>query len=173
MATQNLISIDLETLDTKTNAVILEVGIVVGDLAGNVLAEMQLFPEVHEQIVAGRSVSGNTILWWFQQKDEIIKMQASGKRYSVAQSLIELQDFLGPYLDNSLVLGNAPTFDCEILSDFMGMKPWPFYVERDVRTARMALNSREKYNNIHGHSGHADAMAQYMDFVTFLRKFGE
>lgn len=173
MATQNLISIDLETLDTKTEAVILEVGIVVGDLAGNVLAEMQLFPDVHQQIAAGRSVSGNTLLWWFSQKDEIIKMQANGRRYSVEQSLVELDQFLEPYLDGAWVLGNAPTFDCEILASFMGRKPWPFYAERDVRTARIAVPNSERFNNVHGHSGHADAMAQYMDFVTFLRRTSE
>lgn len=167
---KKLVSIDLETLDTKTSSVILEIGIVVGLEDGTVLEKFQVFPTIEDQIAAGRTISGDTILWWMKQDEVIVQEQGNAKRRSHADCVQHVHDFLAGHLADALVLGNAPSFDCEILADFLGGKPWAFYLERDVRSARMAVPKAEQFKNHAEHSGLADAMAQYMDFVTFLRK---
>lgn len=167
---KKILSIDLETLDTTTTAVILEIGIAVGDTDGNVIEEFQMFPDIQEQINEGRTVSGSTILWWMKQDEAILGTQHTASRFSLEEVRAELESFLWKHSPGSYVLGNAPSFDCDILSDFLGKKLWPFWVERDVRTARMKVPQEERAPNHAEHCASADALAQYHDFVTFLKK---
>lgn len=166
---KKLLSIDLETLDTAATAVILEIGIVVGTDDGTILEKFRIFPEVSDQLKNGRTISADTILWWMKQDGVIINEQGNAKRMSHEQSVVELVNFITPHLD-ALILGNAPSFDCDILASFIGYKPWQFYMERDVRTARIKVSASERAPNNAAHSALADAEAQYRDFVTFLAK---
>lgn len=167
---KKILSIDLETLDTTRTAVILEIGITVGDETGKVIEQFQIFPNVSEQIAAGRTVSGDTVLWWMKQDGVIQAEQANAKRYSVDDTRAELESFLKQHADAQYVLGNAPSFDCDIVADFLGHKPWNFWIERDVRTARMKVSMGERFDNKAEHSGLADSEAQFHDFVTYMKK---
>lgn len=167
----NLISIDLETLGVDRDSAILEIGIVVGDDNGNILERFQVFPDLDEQLANGRRVSGDTIMWWFKQDSVLMQEQATAKRLSMQACIEEVTRFLKPYLapgGKTLVLGNAPGFDCDMLSDFLGVKLWPFWAERDVRTARMKVPFEKRAVNHKKHCALADAEQQYADFVTFL-----
>jgi hypothetical protein len=165
---KKIVSIDLETLDVQTNSVIMEIGIVVGDDNGMLLEQFRMYPNINQQIAAGRSVSGETILWWLEQDEQARLSQVNGKRSDCDVVRAEFEDFYSRHKDAGFVLGNAPSFDCDILSSFLGYKPWGFWIERDVRTARMAVPRDQRYVNHQQHDALADAMAQYMDFVTFL-----
>lgn len=165
---KKIASIDLETLDVRSTGVILEIGIVVGDDQGKVIEQFRMYPDIQEQIDQGRSVSASTILWWFEQDESVRMLQKKAKRHSYTQVCDELHKFLAKHKDMDLMLGNAPSFDCDMLASFLGEKPWPFYIERDVRTARMAVPVDQRYPNTQAHDALADAMAQYRDFVSFL-----
>lgn len=167
---KKILSIDLETLDTTRTAVILEIGITVGDETGKVIEQFQVFPDVNAQIKEGRSVSADTILFWMKQDTVIQAEQANAKRHDLEFCRDELGDFLKRHADAQYVLGNAPSFDCDIVADFLGRKPWNFWVERDVRTARMKVPGEERFVNHAEHSGLADSEAQFHDFVTYLKK---
>lgn len=164
---KKLISLDLETLDTATSTVILEIGITVGTLKGEVVEQFRMFPSVDEQLHEGRTVSGSTILWWFGQDSAAIASQGAAKRSPLVEVRRELATFLAKY-DGSYVLGNAPGFDCDIIGDFLGGKPWKYSNERDVRTARMLVPQEARFDNKAKHNALADSEAQYYDFVTFL-----
>lgn len=163
-----IVSIDLETLDVTTTAVILEIGIVVGDDQGNVIEQFRMYPDIQEQIESGRSISGSTFLWWMQQQDAIRSSQVTAKRRYKEEVVDEYLKFMSGHTGMSRVLGNAPSFDCDILSDYIGTKLWDFWMERDVRTAREVIPKCVRYVNHQEHDALADAMAQYMDYITFL-----
>ena len=66
--------IDLETLDTRPSAVVFQVGVLVfqdilgGDTRGNLILEKKIFHlDILEQIMAGRTVDQDTVLWWAEQ----------------------------------------------------------------------------------------------------------
>lgn len=67
--------VDLETLSTDTNAVIVSAGIVMFDPhTVNTIEELDdedrtlyLFPDMGEQMDRGRKIDVNTIQWWFDQ----------------------------------------------------------------------------------------------------------
>lgn len=164
-----IVSIDLETLDVTTTAVILEIGIVVGDDQGNVIEQFRMYPDIQEQLAANRSVSGDTFLWWLEQ-DEIARCNQTGQsRKSKDEVAREYLSFITPHIDrDTRVLGNAPSFDCEILSDYIGTKPWNFWQERDVRTAREIIPRSMRCVNTEAHNALADAATQYNDYITFL-----
>lgn len=161
-------SIDLETLDVRTEAVILEIGIVIGDEQGTVIEQFRMYPDISEQLAEGRTISGSTVLWWMEQEEGARLPQVKAKRSSCESVRTELANFLAGHADINFMLGNAPGFDCDILASFLGIKPWPFWIERDVRTARMMVPSNKRHSNFQEHDALADAHAQYMDFVTFL-----
>lgn len=164
-----LLSIDLETLDTSVSAVILEIGIVIGDASGNTIEKFSIFPDINEQIADGRIVSGDTFCWWLKQEQAARMAQATAKRVSVQHAIEETTGFIEKHLnDVKFVLGNAPSFDCDILTDFLGVKLWEFWAERDVRTARMILAPHERAKIAVEHSAVDDAEAQMIDFAAFL-----
>ena len=169
MAAKKLISIDLETLDVTPNAVILAIGIAVGDTDGAILEKFQVFPSIQEQLASGRSVSGDTVVWWFDQDDGAREEQSKAKRLPVAECTSHIQAFFARHSDFHFVLGNAPGFDCDMLGSFLGGKLWEFYHERDVRTARMKVRMEDRAPNHAEHSALADAIAQLQDFATFYR----
>lgn len=163
-----IVSIDLETLDVKTTAVILEIGIVVGDDQGNVIEQFRMYPDIQEQIEQGRSVSASTFMWWLEQAEPTRLHQVDGKRRPQQEVIDEYLKFMSGHAGMSRVIGNAPSFDCDILSDYIGVKLWDFWMERDARTAREVIPKSLRYVNHQEHDALADAMAQYMDYITFL-----
>jgi len=167
--TRKLVSIDLETLDVLESAVILSIGIVVGDSQGNVSEKFHIFPNIQQQIAAGRTISGDTIMWWLGQDEDARLEQMKSKRFGYKEAIDETLLFLERHSDASLYLGNAPSFDCDMLANFLGTKPWKFYQERDVRTARMIIPEKARAVPHLAHSALADAEAQYLDFVWFFK----
>lgn len=164
-----LLSIDLETLGTSESAVILEIGIVVGDLSGKVIERFSIFPSIDDQIANGRVVSGDTFCWWLKQSSEARKAQYDAKRVSMEHAVDMTIEFINKHMPGTkFVLGNAPSFDCNILVDFLGAKLWEFWAERDVRTARMMLAENQRAKIAVEHSAVHDAEAQMLDFATFL-----
>lgn len=156
------ISIDLETLDTKPTAAILAIGII--DSHG---CRVHVLPSVSEQLQTGRTLSDDTLAWWLRQSDaarealqgERISLAAASK--AVTSYFKEAKEVYGEYR----VWGNAPSFDCDILGHFLGAKQWPFYLERDVRTAREVLSSRTAPDT--AHSALSDARAQLKDVLRY------
>ncbi|RAH37444.1 3'-5' exonuclease [Halomonas sp. SL1] len=161
------ISIDLETLAKGPDAAILAIGIV--DSYG---VAFSCSPSVAEQVAEGRAVDDDTLHWWFQQSDE-----ARGMLVAKPDSLKAVREHVRDYFqqarenyDAIRVWGNAPSFDCEILGHFLGGKPWRYYHERDVRTAREILDRRTQPRIAHSALG--DAEAQLADVLRFRQAKG-
>lgn len=133
------IMLDIETLSTKTNALVLTIGVVKFDPFSDELHDgLHIKLSIDEQISLNRSVLKDTVVWWESQDKEIIEQTFSPEnRISVREGLLQLTEYI-----NSANIGNiwgqGYGFDMTVLSslyeDVWLEVPWKFYQERDSRT---------------------------------------
>ena len=128
--------IDLETLSTKPNAVILSIGAVEFDIeTGDIGESFFININVQDCLNHGLEVEGSTIVWWLEQSDD-----ARSKITNSHAAMLEdaLDSFTAFFKNNYQVWGNSARFDLGILHnayDKVGKRtPWNFRKERCVRT---------------------------------------
>lgn len=143
------IMIDLETLSTKTNGSIIEIGAIAFDINdGGTIGRFDVVIKPEEWSKNGRHISGDTILWWFQQSEEARSRFAKSKSYSLKRALELLTEFIESY-PYPVVWGNGSTMDITLLQsayEYFDMPlPWQFRNVRDLRTI-VALNPSIKDN---------------------------
>lgn len=112
-------SLDIETLDTATTAVVLSIGICRFD-------EIKTGPflhvglEIEEQLIAGRTISDNTYHWWVEQLIGMSESPFPKERSSIRSALGDLNGFIyanteGNPLSNAYLWVRGPHFDWSIL----------------------------------------------------------
>jgi len=132
------IMLDLETLGTSSNAVIVSISAVVFDRAtGETGAEFEVGVNLDEQLAKGAVIDGSTVMWWLTQdkeaQDELTRLEP----LQVDESLDLYKAFVRQAgVDD--VWGNGATFDNVILSNLFKRHergyPTPFWADRCVRT---------------------------------------
>ena len=133
------VMLDLETLSTRPNAVILSIGAVKFDPFTqriDVDEGLDLRIDVDEQTALGRDVQEETVKWWETQPPEVQEAAFN------PDGRIGLQDFIRAL--NKFLVGadniwaQGPAFDIVILEDLyrqLGIPtPWQFWQIRDSRT---------------------------------------
>jgi len=176
------VMVDIETLSTRSNAVILSIGAIKFDRNGKVPAspaDMDTFcvRVARESCeVLGMHVDPETLQWWSTQpaavRDEAL--EDTSERLTIKDAMTQFAAWVGK---SELVWGHGDDFDCVILSNAFekcGMKtPWKFWNTRDTRTlfdiagVRNAdLPSDSKHHPIH------DCYRQIVGVVMSLRKLG-
>jgi hypothetical protein len=133
------VMLDLETLSTRPNAVILSIGAVKFDPFTNridVDEGLDLRIDVDEQSALGRDIQEETVKWWETQPKEVqnAAFDPDGR--------IKLNDFIRSL--NKFLVGadniwaQGPAFDIVILEDLYRQlsipTPWQFWQIRDSRT---------------------------------------
>ncbi len=133
----NEIMVDLETMDTKPTAAIVAIG-AVAFCDGEIFDEFYVNVSLQDNVDCGRTISGDTIMWWMSQSDA-----ARGALKRDCSSLwAALHQFSGWLQANGveLVWGNGAAFDNVILEDaFRSVNhglPWKFYNDRCYRTVK-------------------------------------
>jgi hypothetical protein len=134
----NDIMIDMETLDTSPNCVILTIGAVRFDPKGNgVVERLELRPTIEEQTEKyDRIINEDTLRWWGEQSPEALEeAMGDGGRISFSESMEALYKFCW---NRRCVWSNGASFDIVVAETAwrqLGMRiPWPFYTVRDTRT---------------------------------------
>jgi hypothetical protein len=135
------IMIDIESLDTTPNSVILTIGAVLFDPKGQgVVERLELRPTIEDQTeIYNRSIDESTLRWWSEQTPEALE-EALGEHDRVP--FIECMETLYKFCWNRrAVWSNGAGFDCVVMesawrqvSDRPNPIPWPFYTVRDTRT---------------------------------------
>lgn len=156
--------LDLETLATSPNSVILTFGAV----KFNPFDPDQEFDnglyfriDVDEQINLGRQVDQGTVDWWGQQSEEV-REEALGEhnRVSLEEFTKELNKFV---LGADRIWAQGPVFDIVILENLYRQlnkpTPWPYYTIRDSRTLLKALGDTRKSGPML-HNALADCVSQ-------------
>jgi hypothetical protein len=140
--------IDIETLSTEPNAVILSIGAVLFDpYAANTaeeLSEYTYYQNVTVKSQVHRDVSESTQQWWKEQSPEAWEA-LQDNQIPLVKALESLHHFHNTRTGNKLpkahrVWAHSPSFDCIILSTAYDYYkkffrfPVPFYNWRDTRT---------------------------------------
>lgn len=137
----NDIMVDLETLDTSPDCVVLSIGAVRFDPKGNgVVERLELKPTIEDQTeIYNRSISEETLTWWSKQNSAAMDEAFSEEgRLPFAECMEILYKFCW---NRRAVWSNGAPFDLVVMehawrqtSDKPIPIPWPFYTMRDTRT---------------------------------------
>jgi len=148
------IMIDLETLATDLDTVILTLGGVKFDPYSfeEPYDPIYMRINVDEQIAAGRSYNDDTVRWWGEQDAEI-REEALGEegRISMVDSLKQFQPWV---LHCDSIWSNGSVFDVMVMENYYmscgWFHPWEFWRIRDVRTVfNMGINPGMPKDELH------------------------
>lgn len=157
------IMVDLETLSTSQNAVVLEISAVEFNRKTGEMGEVfDVKLELDEQFKSHREIDERTLLWWLDQSREAKNEVFNGDvKASVFYALEDFSAFV-KRCDNQLygnendhrvvkLWGNGSTFDISILQSLYEQFwtknniPWKYWAVNDVRTI-VDLNPEVKKN---------------------------
>jgi hypothetical protein len=165
------VMLDLETLSTKNNAIILVIGAIkfnrnekwdnkftIDDIHSSKKFYKRIKISSCEEI--GLHKDKNTELWWNNQ-DPSVKEEAFGfesERVTITDALKQFSEW---FKGSTFIWGNGSVFDITIISEAYNRCnleiPWKFFYIRDLRTLFDICNFRSKknnHNNKHNHNNH-------------------
>lgn len=140
----NHVMIDIETLSTRANAVILSLAAVRFDPRTGQEADKWLCLKISIESCqdAGMGVDSDTLYWWTNQSQEAIRASFVGEKNSIPISvaIAELNDFVDPETD--YVWGNPANFDLTIVENARIALGWivPIWNRRNVMCLRTLKN---------------------------------
>jgi len=154
--------IDLETLDTKATSVIVSVGVCAFDESA--IHDKQYFVlECQEQLDRGRTVSFDTLEWWFRQDKAVTDAAFNQKKMDVDRFL----DGLGYFCSKNgirKVYAQGTDFDIAMLShihnQYKKQIPWDFWLVRDTRTIYDMMKTEKHTREGTHHNALDDAVYQ-------------
>lgn len=166
----NDVMIDIETLSTKNNALIVTIGAIKFNRKDKIkpLDEFDKFYVRINQnscIKLGMDIDPNTVEWWKKQSKEArYEVFENKDRIDIKDALIQLYDFIK---DVKYVWANSPNFDCVILENAFNICeieiPWKFWNLRDCRTAYDLGNTNLKnFTNTISHNALIDCYNQIL-----------
>lgn len=137
--------IDLETLGTTADAVIMSIGAVKFDLDSDKIADEGFYASVsvESNLARGRHIDESTLIWWFKQSAEARNVFSESKQ-TLESALEELSDWFQH--DRWHVWSNGADFDIPMLQHAYrqcGMEvPWKYFNNRCFRTFKNLPQSR-------------------------------
>lgn len=175
------IVLDLETLSTAPDAVISQIAMIAFDgITGEQLGTLNCFPQLEEQIQAGRSISEDTLLFWFSQDKSVIDSvygEAVVYRSTLAEVSKMIQDFFAFFKDPRAIWQHS-TFDIPILGSYIQSNstqmPWHYHVPKDIQTLEYLYEMQKgkrapKPINEQAHNAMADCRAE-LEFIQTLKE---
>ena len=134
------IMVDLETLSTKHNAVVLSIGAIEFEPKnGRLGKQFYVNLDVAAQQDAGLHIDGQTVMWWLAQSKEAQNAFTPNGGMQPKQALIQFEEYWHS-VKNAYMWSHA-TFDAVILANLFrafGMKtPWHYRDTVDIRTYNM------------------------------------
>lgn len=140
--------LDIETLDVETTAVVLSIGMVVYDPLTIVRSDLSRLPklyyslDIQPQLEQGRTIGGDTVVWWSKQSAEARKVFTEQPKAHPIAVLSNLSGWLVEYKVQH-VWGNGVDFDNAIISSlaksFGAPKPLNYKHNRCFRTLKALL----------------------------------
>lgn len=137
------VMIDIETLSTCQNSVIISIAAITFNLFdGSYNNPFYVNVDINSCIDLGLEIDGNTLYWWLNQSDESINKWLPPKTHSnksLSQCLHDLESYIQfDDYNNVYLWSKGPRFDLGILSNaYHKLKrkiPWKYTNERCVRT---------------------------------------
>lgn len=169
--------LDLETLSTDSDAVIITIGAIkfnrneeLKPLKDYDTFYVRVDPKSCEEI--GCTLDPNTVAWWNKQSKEA-KYEAleNPDRVPIRQALIALSRWLD---GSKIIWANSPSFDCVIMENCYKkcglLIPWKFWLTRDCRTLYdlAGVKKRDLPSNVE-HNALDDCFTQLIGVIKALR----
>lgn len=164
------VMLDLETMSTRPNAAIVQIGAVGFGLPNGIGSSFSRAVSLQSCIDVGLAVDGSTIEWWLQQGDEA-RDAITRDQVSLTKALEEFGEWFRGH-KAKFVWANSPAFDCVILrSAYLaatgGRAPFHYRQERCCRTvwavaAGLGVEIPETKREGAAHDAAADALYQAM-----------
>ena len=168
--------IDLETLGTRPDGVILSVGGVKFDPNGTrIIDEFHYKLNVDEQQERGRSVDPGTVEWWGNQSPDVIESAFGLEGRTPVDEFLE--EFKRWCVGADAYWAQGPTFDMCMLENMYVQYgknyPWAFWKVRDSRTLFSIMpKDPRKELNFDAHNALEDCRAQAKCVQHSLRTLG-
>ena len=164
------IMIDLETLATTADAVIVSLGAVKFDQKKIDDNAFYTPISLESNLLAGRKISESTLAWWMKQSDDARKVFGEAN-VPLESALDELKDWIGRGEYN--IWSNGASFDIPILehayAQFGVEPPWKFWNSRCYRTLKSMAKARtvtfEAPKLAHNALSDAYAQAQHLQLI--------
>jgi hypothetical protein len=177
--------LDIETLSTQTNAVVLSIALTRFEPEASVITVLDKYPtkvwypSPFEQ--RSRDISIETVHFWINQTREAQKTAFRAVTQPLDQIHHEMYRFLQSAVDQDPpeIWANSPAFDCTIVESlFANFKPlWSFRQPRDLRTLKSIAGSLSpeelQLANMLGpnrHSAADDAIYQAVQVQLLMKK---
>lgn len=184
----NNVMLDIETLGTNKNAVIISLGAVFFNPATGQLGSSFYWTITRESCEQyGLEVDESTVKWWSEQSEEARAVLTDPYAEELPLVLRNFAGWLWENMDDARIVeiwGNGASFDNAIVANAYGRcglkLPWRYANERDVRTivalGRQLLNIDPKYTvervGTHHHAL-ADAEHQALYVSSIYRALAE
>jgi hypothetical protein len=163
------VMLDLETLGTVASSVIMSIGAVKFDLEAGTIDDAGFYASVSidSNLLAGRQVSEETLLWWMKQDKTAQKVFFEPKQPLDAA----LEDFSrwfgdGREAEKTLIWSNGADFDIPMMVHAYHLygweAPWAYYNTRCFRTVKNSAVAQGVVHNVTGikHNALTDAINQ-------------
>lgn len=142
------IMLDLETLGTNSQAVIVSIGAVRFDELGVAVGDdFYAVLNREQQVALGRTIDAGTVNWWMQQSEQARKVFTEKSEFA-SPALHRFSEWVGLSKD-PYMWGNGADFDCVILGslyDTMGAKkPWSYSRNRCFRTLKNIALAKDSH----------------------------
>lgn len=146
------IMLDIETLSTDSNALVLSISAVIFDIESKEIGDcFEIGLNKEQQLKKGARVDAQTVKWWNEQSDEAKAMLERLTRVGIEEALNLFNDWITSNfkaVSKINLWGNGATFDNVIVENLYKRHDIefavPYYCHRDVRTlVRLAkINTR-------------------------------
>jgi len=170
------VMIDIETLATPPDSVILTIGAFKFDPKSNAEGgSIYHRLDVDSQLKMGRRVDDETIAWWGKQALEV-REEALGT--TGRQSLDEVFDSISKFMVGvDSIWAQGPVFDIALLENMLRQLnrpcPWNFWQIRDSRTLFKLVNEDPRPKNFEGaHNALTDCYYQAKAVQKVFRQLG-
>lgn len=162
--------IDIETLGTGSNSVILSIGAVEFDPDSDDIGEgFHVLVNIDSCLNKGLIVSGSTLCWWMTQSEEARNIfNRQSESLHLASALLALRQYMLGKSAIPIVWANGTDFDLAILQNAYSKvdieQPWSYYNGRDYRTIK-AMLPKKTFDKLRvkpevAHDAYHDALAQ-------------
>lgn len=169
------VMVDLETLGTGTDCVVVSLGACTMDFkTQKIESTFYMILEIQDQLDKGRIIQADTLKWWFRQENAAQKVfhEKAKSPENVLNTFAGWLKAVSPNSKELKVWGNGATFDISIMESMFKTynikTPWPYSGVMDLRTFRRFIANNEKVPNLGTkHNAVDDAIAQ----AEFVLKF--
>ena len=173
------VMIDIETLDTAPNAVVMSIGVAMGTLKDGILYEQYKELDVENQLRKYRTKSESTVQWWRDQIAKGTQWPGLGTTFP-GDALDSLFDYIGaailPCNGNYLIWSKGPQFDIALIEslyksyviDSSTPIPWKYNKIMDFRTTLQLFPEFKSVKPV-GHHALQDARDQFEVLRNILR----